>query len=171
MTDRYPEDWPDWWRLLSPEERQNLAQYATIRLVRYYGEYRCFVCQDVMPSWKERDHTLEDYLTTAYRKVAKTVPGLTGNLDISPHTVDAMLDAKHYGEHGLTDKNRYNDNNPTLTMGRIVELDDDLAGLQFGDEISPAFNDAERCIMTIREQYRCGIRVESAGDLYCRAHP
>ena len=143
------------------EGNQLLAQLAEFQ----GGELRCFVCQSPMPSATDNVR-LHNFIRESLRTVG------VNNLHYPEGGMVGLVDATHYGEHGLTDCSSYNGINPTLEMAKVSPCDPYMESLPFGEVIAPALDDRERCNASIQgTSKRCGIRVESpASQLYCPVH-
>ena len=143
------------------EGNQLLARLADFQ----GGELRCFVCQGPMPS-ADDNVRLHEFLRDSLETVG------VKNLRFPEHGLVGLVDATHYGLHGLTDCRNYNGINPTLEMAKVSPCDPYLDNLRWGEVIAPALDSQEQCSSLIRgTANRCGIRVASpTSQLYCPIH-
>ena len=140
---------------------QLLAQLAEFQ----GGELRCFVCHTPMPSVGDNVR-LHDFIRDQLESVG------VKNLRFPEHGLVGLVDATHYGLHGLTDCANYNGINPTLEMVKVSPCDPHLESLPFGGVIAPALDSQEQCVSLIRgTTKRCGVKVAlPTSQIYCPIH-
>lgn len=129
------------------------------------GELRCFICQTPMPSVGDNVQ-LHDFIRDQLESVGMK------NLRFPKHGLVGLVDATHYGLHGLTDCSNYNGINPTLEMAKVSPCDPHLESLPFGGVIAPALDSQEQCAFLIRGTIRrCGVKVaHPPSQVYCPIH-